>query len=93
MLWQMEEVVSDMSAVHHLLMEPEAGDYAGLSGARFLKLAERLVHYPGAVRGVARIQAHQAELRRPPDVGTAVTPEMLAAGAFAGKIAYRRTDA
>lgn len=46
----LDDIASDLSAVHRVWIEPEVGDYGRLSGPAFFRLVERLHHHRGSVR-------------------------------------------
>ncbi len=86
----MEEVAADMLAVYGVFIEPEVDDFGPLSGPRFLSLAQRLPYYPGAVRGVLTREIRKRDTETA-EIGTALTPDMLASGIGGANINYKRT--
>ena len=49
MAWLVDDVVCDFAAIYGIRIDPEVGDFAGLSGPLFLRMASRLPVYKGAV--------------------------------------------
>ena len=50
MLAALDDIASDLSAVHRVWIDPAEGDYGRLTGPAFFRLAERLHHHRGSVR-------------------------------------------
>lgn len=87
----MEDIASDMSAIHRVWIAPECNDYGNLTGPRFLSLANRLRHYPGILRDKTMAQLATAQ-EHTESTGTDVTPDMLAGGMLAGTVKYEREE-
>jgi hypothetical protein len=65
-------VVCDFQAIYRIRIDPDTGDFAGLTGPQFLRYASRLPGY----QGVMRIRAQHAE-QPPPDAGTTAAGQAL----------------
>lgn len=81
------DVTADFDRFYRRWIDPEFGDFGGLSGAQFFTRAERLVAYDGAVTWWLRAQVRPTEDTAPePIPGTPpganvvdLTPETAAA--------------
>jgi hypothetical protein len=78
------DLESDFSAIHGLRIDPWAGEWAGLSGPKFFRMAQRLAAYRGVIR--ARLLAEDEREQRRND-GAVVIPLSAAMVAPDGTIA------
>jgi hypothetical protein len=52
-----DDMVCDFAAIYHRDIDPESGDFAGMTGPQFARYASRLPLYEGAVRArLARLR-------------------------------------
>jgi hypothetical protein len=54
-------VVCDFQAIYRIRIDPDTGDFAGLTGPQFLRYASRLPAYEGAVQNRIRVLERDKE--------------------------------
>lgn len=76
----LDDLESDFSAIHHIHIDIEGGEFGGLSSRRFFAHAERVAAYPGVIQ--ARLLAED-QRRRAAEEKQPITPDNLPGGRVA----------
>ena len=78
-LESLQDLAADFTAIYHMTIDPELGEYCGLTGPRFVSLALRIMAFPGVMR--MRLQNEIVERENAPQD---LTPAVLTRSDLSG---------